>query len=176
MHGRHVALFVIMALAAGSADAKSSGLCRAIKAFERAPLSLGSDGQALPRSVELLWRGPLQFENAGSECRHHGEAAGRALCKAIAPPPQEFRKALPFAILRCYGYTFPAFVNYHWGPWESEIRLGSGLGARLRLDIVMTQQDNTRDALRMTVFPEKFEDFHQPLPSLREPIPHPDED
>ncbi len=143
MNSRNVALFVAAALVSGTADAKSPGLCSAIKAFERAPLSLGRDGQALPRSVEL-WRGPWSIENIGYECRHGGVAIGPALCEALVPPPQEFRTRLPFAILRCYRYAFPRFVDYHWGPWQSQTELGSGFGTNLRLDIVMNQRDGAR--------------------------------
>lgn len=176
MHGRNVALFAVAAIIGGPADAWSPRLCKAIKAFERAPLSVGKDGQALPRSVELYWRAAWSFENFGYTCLHGGAAAGKALCGALAPPPQEFRKRLPLAILRCYGYVFPKLVEYHWGPWQSEIGLGSRYGSGLRLDIFMIQEKGTRDALRLTKFPEGYDTIHDPLPSLRKPIPRPDED
>jgi hypothetical protein len=175
MRGRNVALFAAAVLVSGAADAKWPGLCGALKAFERAPLSVGTDGQPLPRSVELLWLGPWGLGDIGYECRHGGAAAGKALCGALTPPPQELRKRLPFAILRCYGYAFPKFVEFHWGPWQSEIGLGSRYGSGLRLDIFMSPEEGIADAIRLTKFP-KYDTFDNPLPSLRKPIPDPDED
>jgi hypothetical protein len=173
---------VVVALLGGgggearAAGARASGLCAAVRRFEAAPLARGADGKERPRSVELLWFDVWgMLDSMGAECRHHGDPVGKALCNTLMPPPQEFRKSLPFSIMGCFGYRFPAYVGYNWDRWDAEIRLGSKTFPRMRLDVYMVNERGIRDALRLTVFPIDYDEvWGKPLPSLREPIPPPE--
>lgn len=167
----------LLAIVAAPAAARTDPLCTAIAAFAATPLSHPAGSEATPRSIELLWLGSWgELDNMGYECRHYGDAAGRALCHAIEPGiPQEFRTNLIFRILRCYGYRFPPYVAYHWGAWAAEIELGRGLASEVRLDVNMDHSVN-RDAIRLVVLPSGYDERNHPLPSLAEPVPPPDDD
>jgi hypothetical protein len=170
-------LLVILLAGGAPVAAHAETLCDALHAFERTPLTRNASGRLQPRHVDLLWLGPwMDLNNMGYECRHWYDPAGQALCRTLAGHiPQEFRTALPFQIMRCYGYRFPRYVTYKWHAWSAEIRLSDGLVERLRLDVSMSQGGNLRDAIRLVVIPPPDGQQEIPLPSLREPVPPPEQ-
>jgi hypothetical protein len=163
-----------VAVLATAASAGAAPFCAKIAAFARTPLAHGPDGFELPRSVELLWLGDWgDLTNMGWECRYHGDPAGRRLCHALTPPPQEFRTGLIFEILRCYGYRFPNHVIYRWHAWRAEIGLNRGIAPMLRLDVNMYGAPGRRDAIRLVVLPSDVNPDAVALPTIDEPIPPP---
>jgi hypothetical protein len=165
-------LLVILLAGGAPVAAHAETLCDALHAFERTPLDPDSHGDLQPRSATLLWRGPWGISNIGYECRHGGDPAARALCATLEEHmPQEFRTNLPFAILRCYGYSFPAHAAYNWNAWGAEIELSDEGSRRFRLDVSMYQPGDLRDAIRLVLLPPDYDPEAHPLPSLREPMP-----
>lgn len=169
---RLLSRLALCSIAAAPAPALADPFCDALRTFERAPLVRASDGRPQPRHVELFWRGPWGIYNIGYECRHRGDPASRLLCRTLtANMPQEFRTALPFRIMRCYGYPFPQYVATRWHAWSAEIELAEGPAGRLRLDVSMYLPGNLRDAIRLAVVPDGYDPEASPLPSLQEPVP-----
>jgi hypothetical protein len=165
-------LAICCGFAAAPATARADAFCDAIREFAQAPLESDDSGGFEPRHVELFWRGPWGIYNIGYECRHRGDRAGQVLCRTLTEHmPQEFRTSLPFRIMRCYGYSFPAYVDSRWNSWSAEIELANAPGGRLRLDISLYQPGDLRDAIRLAVIPASYDLERNPLPSLREPIP-----
>ncbi|HEY1604811.1 MAG TPA: hypothetical protein VGF77_04365 [Allosphingosinicella sp.] len=167
------ALFpLLLAVAAGSpAKRANDPLCIALEKFRNAPLAKNEAGKEEPRTVELFWYGGW-LVNMGWKCVHHADPVGKALCRALTPPPQEFRTTLPFAIMRCYGYSFPRYASgYGWSNWQSEIELVPVNLPQLRLDVFMVGEAGVQDAIRLAVIPPSYNEREHPLPNLRKAEP-----